>query len=242
MSRPQKPSWSDWIQGMGLRAILRASRVFPLDTRIAILGWVTKTIVRLVPSLRNRIETNLRLIYPDMPAEERRRIRHAVAFGLGRHVVETFSPEDFALRAGSTPISGPGFEALKSAQAEARGVIILSGHFGNWEVARLRLSALGYPVAGIYRPQNNPYFEADFRGSLDAAKAPVFAKGAKGMREMLRYLRRGGIAAILLDQRDSRGEALDFMGKPAMTPTAIAEMARRNDLPLIPLFCTRLAD
>jgi len=230
------------MQGKALRSILRVSRLFPFRTRVAILSFVTRTIVSWVPSLRRRVEQNLLHIYPDMEPNERRRIRRAVSSGLGRHVMETFSPAEFLQQIENTQVSGPGFDALKSAQSVGQGVIILSGHFGNWEVARLRLGALGHQVAGIYRPQNNPYFEADFRASLDAAQAPIFAKGGKGMRDMLRYLRGGGIAAILLDQRDERGEVLDFMGKPAATPTAIAEMALRNNLPLIPLYCTRLPD
>ncbi len=230
------------MQGMALRTILRVSRLFPFRTRVSILSFVTRTVVSLVPSLRRRIERNLTHIYPDMEPAEKRRIRRAVSGGLGRHVMETFSTQEFLQQIENTPIFGPGFDTFEQAQRDSHGVIILSGHFGNWEVARLRLGVLGYKVAGIYRPQNNPYFEADFRASLDAAEAPVFAKGGKGMRDMLRYLKGGGIAAILLDQRDERGEVLDFMGKPAVTPTAIAEMALRNDLPIIPLYCTRQED
>lgn len=242
MSKPSNASWKDWIEGMSLRAILSLSRILPFDLRIKVMSAITRGIIGVVPSLRRRIENNLTLIYPDMSLAEKRRIRRAVASGLGRHVVETFTTEDFVNRIENTPITGPGFEVFKAAQAEGRGVIILSGHFGNWEVARHRLGPMGYPIAGIYRPQNNPYFEADFRGSLDSANAPMFAKGGRGMRDMLRYLKGGGITAILMDQRDERGDVLDFMGKPAATPTAIAEMARRNDLPMIPVYATRLPD
>lgn len=227
---------------MALRAVIGATRPFPYKTRVAILASLTRNIILAIPAMRRRIHDNLSLIFPDMEQAEKRRIARCVAGGVGRHVMETFSTEDFTKLAKSTPISGPGLAALEAAQKSGRGVIILSGHFGNWELARFKLAAMGHIVAGIYRPQNNPYFETDFRAALDALGAPIFAKGPKGMRDMLRHLKGGGITAVLLDQRDTRGETLDFMGHPAKTPTAIAELARRNGFALIPLYATRQAD
>lgn len=116
----------------------------------------------------------------------------------------------------------------------------MTGHIGNWEVQPVACMQLGRPVLVVYRAANNPLVDA----MIDRARRPISAgtapKGAEGARTILRTLRNGGFAGMLVDQKMNDGIAVPFFGRPAMSPAAIAQMALRYGLDIVPARCERL--
>ncbi len=70
-------------------------------------------------------------------------------------------------------ITGAGWDALQEAMVKGQGVILVSGHFGNYDVPRAVLDARGFKVGGLYRPFGNRYFNAHYRRTIGEISQPI---------------------------------------------------------------------
>ena len=224
------------------RLLIGVARALPYRLRLAFASGFARALVGLVPDLRRRVEGNLGLIFPDMPPDERRRIRSAMANSFGRTMIEVMTRQAFQARHAWTGPAGPGWEALKAARAQGRGALLVSGHFGQWEAVRAALLAEGIESGAMIRPVKNPFLNADYLANVEAGGQPVIGRDGAGIRELVRHLRGGGIMAVLLDQYTKRGAPVDFLGHPAPSGLAIAELAIKYRLPMIPVYGTRQPD
>lgn len=237
--RSKVASWLAWLPQA---ALLWVARALPIRARLGFAGRFARIAVDLVPNLRDRVEGNLKLIFPDMDAAERKRIRRGMADSFGRTMIEVMTRRDFQARADWTGPTGPGWEALQAALAEGRGALLVSGHFGQWEAVRGALMARGITSGALIRPVKNPYLNRDYLDCVEAGGKPVVGRDGGGLRDLVRHVRGGGVMAILADQYTKRGAAIEFLGRPAPTGTFVAELARKYDLPMIPVYGTRDPD
>ena len=222
-----------------VRIFLGALKVLPFRQAVTRGGGFLGTMIANVKPARQRIEDNLRNIYPDMTHSEIRQITKAVGGNFGRSFVEILNNDLCQKSPELRHASGPGLKVLRDAAAAKTGAIIVSGHFGQWDAARHYLKSEGMEVGAIYRPSNNHYFDHIFVPQIEHAGKPAFPSGRRGTTDMVRHVRAGGMVAILLDQRFGKGELLDFMGQPALTSTAAASVALKYNLPMIPVYGTR---
>ena len=121
--------------------------------------------------------------------------------------------------------------------------MFFSGHFGNWEMVLPIAAALGVRVAGFYRAASNARVDAVIQGLRLAAlgtDVAMFAKGAGGARRALSHLAGGGSVGLLVDQKMNDGIAVPFFGRDAMTAPALAQLALRFDMPILPVHVERL--
>lgn len=190
-------------------------------------------------------DKNLQLAMPELNAPERARIIRGVWENLGRTVGEL--PHLSCLQE-NTP-SGPGFEVqgaeyLEEQARHGGAVLFVSGHIGNWEMLPPGVARHGTPFASFYRAAGNPLIDAMIRNLRDTAMAPtpmpLFAKGARGAREALAYVSKGGRLGMLVDQKMNDGVEATFFGRPAMTAPALAAMALRYRCTVIPGYVERL--
>lgn len=97
----------------------------------------------------------------------------------------------------------------------SQGIILVSGHLGNWEVAARFLSTMK-PVVGIARAMNNPYVEALMTRRTRGTRFRTLPKHSATPVHFPRLLKQGNILAILIDQHARRGGVMvDFFGRPA---------------------------
>jgi KDO2-lipid IV(A) lauroyltransferase len=223
-------------------AFLAVARALPARARLAFASGFTRALVLVLPDLRNRVEHNLRLIFPEMPAERRRRIRSGMADSFGRTMIEVMTRADFQRRAAWTGPDGPGWTALQAAQAAGKGALLVSGHFGQWEAVRGSLMARGIESGAMIRPVKNPFLNRDYLACVEAGGRPVVGRDGAGLRELVRHIRKGGVMSILVDQYVQGGHPIDFLGHPAPTGLTIAELALRYGVPMIPVYGTRQPD
>jgi KDO2-lipid IV(A) lauroyltransferase len=136
-----------------------------------------------------------------------------------------------------------GVDHLRKAFLKGKGVFVFSGHFGNWEMVALMQGFLGYPMAMVTRPLDNPLLEDLLaRGRTRSGNEVIHKRSAA--RGMLRTLRHGWCVAIVIDQ-DTRGAEsvfVDFFGRPAATTPALARLALRGPTPVVPVFGIPLPD
>lgn len=221
------------------RALMSGLRFIPYERRIPLAGRVFSRVIAPIAGYRRRIRNNLRLIFPEMPEAEVRRLCRAVPDNVGRSLAELFSGKEFVDHVAGTPLTGPGASDVARAHEEGRAVLFVSGHFGNFNAARPVLVAHGYKVGALYRPMDNPLFHARYIAAMEAMSKPLFSRSRRGMAEMLRFLRSGGMVAILIDQAMTSEPALQFFGHPAHTSLSAAELALRYEAVIVPAYVIR---
>jgi KDO2-lipid IV(A) lauroyltransferase len=230
---------SYYVSNLGLRALLGAARLLPYRWRVPAMGWLAAYVAAPLAGMRRRVCDNLHLVRPDLDEAEVARLSRAVADNAGRMIIEVFSGDVFIRRARTAEIEGPGLAALEEARAAGRPAILVTGHFGNYDAARSALIARGFAMGGLYRRIANPYFNADYVRALARIGTPLFEQGRRGMMEMVRHLRGGGIIAIVSDLHVHGGADLTFFGHPAVTSTVPQELALKCDAVMIPVYSVR---
>ncbi len=223
-----------------VRALRALASVLPTPRLIDVAGAVGSRVTAWLPKIRRRILDNLTLVRPDLDAAARERIMREVGDNFARVGFEYERMDELAADPSLMDISGA--EHVEAARAAGKGIVLVSAHFGNWEFVRLAARRLGAPSAIIYRAFNNPQFDAMAQPLIAKAGEPVLHKGRKGSRELLRHVKGGGVALILIDQRQTGSPLIPFLGREAETAVAAAELARRFGAALIPARARRLPD
>jgi Kdo2-lipid IVA lauroyltransferase/acyltransferase len=230
------------VQDRALRSLIWLLLRLPYSWRVPLCGWIMGRVIAPLAGYDQRVRENLGRILPDLPEAEVKRLTRSVPNNVGRTIIEMYSGEEFVARATRHPLTGAGLEALAEAAAAKRPVIIVSGHFGNYDAARAALLRQGYPFGGLYRRMNNPYFNEHYVAAISKIGEPLFARDKKGMAGMIRFLREGGMLGLLIDQHMSHGARLSFFGHDAMTALSAAEMALKYDALIFPVYAIRLAN
>jgi lauroyl/myristoyl acyltransferase len=134
-----------------------------------------------------------------------------------------------------------GFEEhFLPALAQGRGVIILSAHLGNPELAVQGLLFHNIRVVALTEPLHPPRLSR-LVDRLRSSKGHTFLPvGVGGVKAAVQALRRGGVVALMGD-RDIQGPRapLPFFGREANMPTGPMEMALRTGATVLPIFCHR---
>ena len=244
MPNPSSPLYLPvaWMENLAASALLGLTRLLPYRLRVPFAGWAVQHLAAPLAGWTTRVRLNLALIWPDLPKAEVKRLTAAVCNNVGRTLAELYSPQEFKAQVKDTPIRGAGLTEILAARARGQAVILVSGHFGNHDIARAVLAGHGLNVGALYRPQQNPFVEKHFRATIGAISEPIFARGRKGLTEMVSHLKQGGMLGILIDQHVYQGAALNFMGHRALTATSAADLALRYDCLLVPVYGIRQKD
>ncbi|MBW6506963.1 MAG: lauroyl acyltransferase [Rhodobacteraceae bacterium] len=233
---------ANWLVNLIARAFTGAMLALPYRWRVPLAGWLMSRVLGPLAGYNRRARASLALAMPELPEAERRRLARASLDSAGRAVIESYSGPEFLSRFEGRLPEGPGMEALAQAQAEGRPVIIVSGHIGNYDVCRGTLARAGYPIGALYRPASNPWVNTHYVRAMAQISAPLFARGRQGLGEMLRFLRGGGVLALLFDQHPPSGAMLRFFGRPTLTTLSVAELALKYDALVVPIYALRRPD
>ncbi len=230
----------DWLVDRMARIVIGAMLLLPHRVRVSAMGWIVRRIVGPLTGYRRRADANLAYVWPDKPASDRRKIAAEVLDNAGRVVIENYATKDQLARAATWNVHGPGLDAAKEALAAQRGILFVSGHFGNYQAARAAMNVRGFSLGGIYRPLNNRYFNEHYVRTVEAVGGPAFARGRRGLAAFMRHMKSGGHGALLIDQYYGDGAIVDFLGKPAPTALTVGEVALKYDALVIPIYARRL--
>jgi Kdo2-lipid IVA lauroyltransferase/acyltransferase len=123
-------------------------------------------------------------------------------------------------------------------RSQGRGILVLTGHFGNFELLSVAHSIYGNRIAIVQRPNRNPVLDSAIAARrLRFGNLTVPRKGAA--REVMRLLRENWMVAIPLDLDTRHGAFVDFFGTPAATNPALARIAMATGAPVLPAFMVR---
>ncbi len=133
-----------------------------------------------------------------------------------------------------------GIEHFEHARAKGKGILLITGHCGNWELLAIMASYRVAPISVVVRPLNNPYLDRLLLNARSRFGNKVIdKKGA--LRAILTALKEGGIIGILMDQSvlPDEGYVIDFLGRGAWTTRMPALLARKTGAAAVPAFIRR---
>ncbi len=184
----------------------------------------------LLVSSRKRITCqNLNRAFPEKNKKWIQKTAREVFKNFGSNMVEFFKYASGRF-SGRVVFSGP-----KKMPDGSNGVIFLTGHMGNWEIAGLSLSAANYSVFPVYKKISNPAVDKlmnELRGAYGAR--PISYKG--GARKALRIIKNRGNIGVLIDQRISSGIPYPFFNRPVWITHFNSLIARSTGSKVYPIY------
>jgi len=185
---------------------------------------------------------NLGYAFPGRSEQARRALVRAMFAHFGALLFELIKFGSYSREQMLAASEVEGEERLRQAQAQGRGILIFTGHFGYWELLAMAHALRMAPMTVLARPLDNPYLHAALEEiRTSTGNAVIYRQGA--VRRILRNLAGGGIVGVLIDQHLHSTDAVfvEFFRRPAATTSALAALALRTGAPVIPVFALPLA-
>ena len=179
---------------------------------------------------------NIELAFPKAPKSFHNRILKKLHHHFGIMLVDALCAEKVSKKEGMI-IEGK--NKLYAAYEEKKGLILISGHFGNWELIPTWLAINGYEITTVFQRQSNRganLFFKELRNNLGTS--PVYQ--STSVTKLIRHLRNGKILILASDQNAGiKGEFVDFFNHPASTPRGADVLHKKTGAPIITAFCYR---
>lgn len=216
------------------RRVERASddRIFRWGAR---LGRLARRVLRRRDKLAMR---NLRETFPAKSEPELRTILDACWVHFGREALRYIRMQRMSLEEIIAHCTFVNEKILDDAIAAGNGVVLISAHYGAWEVAGLAIMSRVRNVYTVARRLDNELLERDL-SRIRARTGAVVVDRRKAARPLMKGLAENGVIILLPDQAvlPREGILVPFMGRKAWTTPAPARMALRNGSPLVFGFC-----
>ena len=152
--------------------------------------------------------------------------------------VNTLKLEQKSLTELEEKITVEGKEYLEEIYQSDKGAVLFTGHFGNWELLGVYLSALGYPLTAIARDYKNDYIYQEVMKIRQSKGAEVYNRSE--IKKSLQALLEQKLLLILGDQdAHQEGEFMQFFGRPASTPLGPVKLAQLSNSYLVPIYLVR---
>jgi Kdo2-lipid IVA lauroyltransferase/acyltransferase len=189
---------------------------------------------------RSTVRDNLRTAFPDASEAWIEETARAAFLHLGREAAAILRLSRLDAAAVRERTSAPNWDALVAALGERRGALLVTGHFGNWEVAAAGVAARGVPIEAVAKRLRNRLVDArieEMRGRLGIATIEM----SEAHRAVPRALMAGKVVGLVADQ-DAGGSGVwvPFFGRPASTHRGPAMFALRFGAPLFACATRRL--
>ena len=187
------------------------------------------------------LDKNLNIFSSNISLTDKIKIRDNMWKNYGKTFIEYVFLDYF--KKNNTHIIIKGKKNLVQINQDNKPVIFISGHFANFELMSMEITKQNISLATIYRPLNN-FFLNPFMEFLRKKYicSNQIKKGINGVRETIEYINRKYCVALMIDQRVSEGEKINFFHKKALTTTLPAQLSNKFDLEIIPVYIEREKD
>jgi len=243
MAKPRNKA-IDLAQYVGLRTVAMLLSSFSVGVNLRAARRLGNLMYAFDRKHRDRVTDNLRHAFPGMADHKRqvlvrRCMQHLMMLG-----VETlFTTRLVHLETWAGYCELENFrEVLQLLLSRNQRVIMLTGHYGNWEILGYVLATLGFNTTSVARPLDNPHVNRWVLGVREKKGQRILAKkGATG--EVTQVLSNGGAVSFIADQDAGRkGIFVDFFGRPASTYKSIGLLAMEYQAPIVIGFARRIGD
>ncbi|MGI8499402.1 MAG: lysophospholipid acyltransferase family protein [Gemmatimonadaceae bacterium] len=231
----REPTIADRAEYLALRGVVGALGWLPghvadgLGSRIGALGYRPLAVRRLV------VERQIAAAFPGLDSREVQRIARDAYAHLGRVTIETALLHRRGLHGVLDMVEQvDGWAVIEAALALGRGVILVTGHFGNWELAAAYVAARGVAIDVVVRGMNNPLFDGYLTRTRSRLGMAV-VHDQVAVRHAMRSLRANRAVGFVIDQGvlHLASTYVPFFGRPAKTPRGPAVFAMRWGVPVV---------
>jgi len=217
--------------------LLKLLGLLPRQAARAAGAGIGRLAYAATPRLRRAGLKNLALAFPETPADERETILRAMYKQLGWQLAEFCHMSRTSLEQANRFIRYEGLEHYLAAQRRGRGVLVLTGHLGAWELSSFYHSLAGHPMSMIIRRLDNPWVDRLVNGIRTQHGNRVLHKDDFA-RGLLAAMRAGETVGVLMDTNMTppQGVFVDFFGHAACTASGVARVALRTGAAVLPGF------
>ena len=187
------------------------------------------------------INKNLKIFSSTISLKDKSRIMKDMWDNYGKTFIEYIYLNRFRKENKFVTIDGE--ENLTQIVKENKPVIFISGHFANFELMSMEITKRDISLATIYRPLNNIFLNPfmEFLRRKYVCKNQI-KKGINGVRETIEFIKKNHSIALMIDQRVSEGEKINFFNQPALTTTLPSQLSIKFNLEIVPVYIERIKD
>ena len=227
-----------------LRGLVRALGAVPWGSAGRVGASVGALGFKPLGVRRRVVERQIAAAFPELTPDEVSEMARASYRHLGRSAIETALLPGLG-QAGVLRLVSEveNWEAVERAHAGGKGIVVVAGHLGNWELAAGYIAARGIPLDVIVRRMGNPLFDAYLNQTREQLGVNV-VYDAQAVKHTPRALREGRAVGFVADQgvRGLASTFVPFFGRPAKTPRGAAVFALRFGSPVVFTAALRKAD
>lgn len=177
---------------------------------------------------------NLSIAFPDKSLKEKQDIAYGTWKNIGRNLIEFIRLPGLSHEDLHKHIIWEGRQYLDEALSRGKGVILVTAHFGIWDLTGASMAKAGYPLCIVARTMDNKLLDTIATNIRKSSGAKVIFR-RNGIRHMLKCIKQNMIVGILMDQNMSSGIAVDFFSKAAATTPVAGYLTLKTGAPVIPV-------
>jgi KDO2-lipid IV(A) lauroyltransferase len=235
MARKQRNAWIDRLQYVALRLVSMILHSFPVNANLQTAKLIGTLMYRFDRRHRERALANLRRSFPEMTERQRQQLALRSNQDLVKLGVEVlFTTRLIHLDTWARYIELENFrEVVDLLLRKDQGLIMLTGHYGNWEILGYLLATLGFRTTSVARPLDNKYVNDWVLGVRERQGQRIIDKSG-ATSEVIDVLTNKGAVGFIADQNaGSKGIFVDFFGRKASTYKSIGLIAMQFDVPVV---------
>jgi len=229
-----------------VKLFLWLAKVLPKSFIYNVIKAMTLLVYHLDKKRRNLTIKNLTMAFPEKNREEVTELSKTVYMELSKTITEIL-----LMFTGKFDIDKAvsNYEEAKNKLEEiskksSNGVIVMTAHFSNWELAAHFLAKHGLPMLAIGRKGNNELIDTNITTPFREKYGNQAVSKKKAMISMIKQLKNSGNIGLLIDQKAGslNSVKVDFFGQPAETTLSIASLKLKFDSLVVPIFIARQSD
>ncbi len=225
------------LENLALRLVAGAVGVLPRSAARAVGAGLGAAAWTVLGRLRRVGLRNLELAFPEKTEVERKTILRGVYRSLGWQLGEFCKMGGYTAEQASMFIRYDGLEHYLAARAKGKGVLVLTGHLGAWELSSFYHSLMGYPMSLVIRRLDNPLVD-DFVNTIRCLHGNRVIHKDDFARGLLTSMHRGETVGILMDTNMTppQGVFVPYFGVDACTASGLARVALHSGAAVLPGF------
>lgn len=217
--------------------LVKSLGAVPRPVARAIGGGIGRAAYLIAPRLRRVGLRNLELAFPSQSKIERERLLRGMYRNLGWQLAEFCRMPGYTLAEAKRFIRYEGLENYLAARDRGKGVLVLTGHIGAWELSSFYHSLAGYPMSMVIRRLDNPFVDR-FVNRIRCLHGNRVLHKDDFARGLIAAMRAGATVGVLMDTNMTppQGVFVDFFGHAACTASGMARVAQRTGAAVVPGF------
>ena len=219
-----------------IRTLVTLAFILPRRAGHALFGGLGVVAYRCLKRSRKVALANLHLVYDGKHTDrELRDIAREAFKNLGKFAYDAARMGKYTPKSLEEMVEVVGLDRVDRVRAEGRGVIVLTGHIGNWELLGGYLALRGYPLNALVTRVRNRRLDDLLVGLRRSAGTTVLER-SRSLLGAFRCLKQGELLGVLIDQDTSVESVLvDFLGHPAKTPVGVVKIASGTGAAVMPM-------